>query len=232
MANSPSIATDEALVTRAIGGDRAAFGLLVTRHEQRLFRFLSRAATNASDVEDAMQQAMVKAYVNLARYNPRWKFTTWLYTIALRELRTIARRSNSGIRKVELSDAGDVADRGAELKHEALAAQQDGADLWMLAQRVLNIQQYTALWLRFGEDLAPREVAKVMRRPRIWVSVTLHRACGVLRQFARDPGEPPAERPSARPKPMEMDEVSERPERAMSKSKISPAPVRSAGGAV
>jgi len=232
LSNSPSILSDEALASRAAGGEREAFGLLVTRHEQRLFRFLSRAAANTADVEDAMQQAMVKAYVNLARYNPRWKFTTWLYTIALRELRTIGRRSSSGIRRVGLSDASDVADRGAELPHEALAAQQDGADLWMLAQRVLNIQQYTALWLRFGEDLAPKEVARVMRRPRIWVSVTLHRACGVLRQFARDPGEPPAERSSTRQKPMEMDEASERPERAMLQSKISPAPVRSAGGAV
>src|SRR5260221_3844943 len=83
---------DEQLVSRALAGERWAFNQLVIRHERRLFRFLSRSAANAADVEDAMQQAMIKAYLNLARYDSRWRFTTWLFTIALRELRALGRR--------------------------------------------------------------------------------------------------------------------------------------------
>jgi len=181
---------DDALVCRAKAGDRAAFGELARRHERRLYRFLAKAGSNAADVEDAMQQALVKAYVNLARYDARWKFTTWLFTIALRELRTIGRRGRAGPRVSALEDAGHLADRtGATAAHDALESKEDGAGLWDLARRVLTTPQYTALWLRFGEDLAPREVARVMRRPRVWVSVTLHRACAVLRKIAPG-GEP------------------------------------------
>ncbi len=176
--------SDEELASRALKGAREAFNHLAIRHETRLFRFLSKNAANTSDVEDAMQQAMVKAYVNLHRYDSRWKFTTWLYTIALRELRTIGRRAGAGPRMSSMDQAQHLTDSGAGDAAGQLAARDDGADMWALAKRVLNPQQYTALWLRFGEDLAPREVARVMRRPRIWVSVTLHRACAALREIA------------------------------------------------
>jgi RNA polymerase sigma-70 factor (ECF subfamily) len=165
---------DEQLVSRALAGDRGAFNRLVIRHERRLFRFLSRSAANAADVEDAMQQAMIKAYLNLARYDSRWRFTTWLFTIALRELRALGRRPRAA--------ALQAADEPAAAPVEHAIDNDDGpGDLWRAARRLLNPQPFTALWLRYGEDLAVRDVARIMRRPRIWVSVTLHRACALLR---------------------------------------------------
>src|SRR3954468_15765589 len=82
---------DEQLISRALTGDKSAFNPLVIRHERRLYRFLAKSAHNPADIEDAMQQAVLKAYQNLKRYNPRWRYTTWLFTIALRELRTLQR---------------------------------------------------------------------------------------------------------------------------------------------
>jgi RNA polymerase sigma-70 factor (ECF subfamily) len=164
---------DEQLVSRALGGDRGAFNQLVVRHERRLFRFLSRSASNAADIEDAMQQAMIKAYLNLARYDSRWRFTTWLFTIALRELRALGRRPATA--------ALQAGDEPAAAPVEHPIDNDDPGDLWRAARRLLNPQPFTALWLRYGEDLPVRDVARVMRRPRIWVSVTLHRACALLR---------------------------------------------------
>ncbi len=165
--------SDADLASRVVGGARDAFNQLVIRYERRLFRFLAKNAATEADAEDAMQEALVKAYINLHRYNPRWQFTTWLYTIALRELRTIGRKKK--LRPTSLAQAQD---------HAAPATPDpiDGAELWSAAKRLLTSQQYTALWLRFGEDLQARDIAKVMKRPRVWVSVTIHRACAVLRQ--------------------------------------------------
>jgi RNA polymerase sigma-70 factor (ECF subfamily) len=164
---------DEALVGRALAGEGRAFALLVGRHERALFRFLSRTSANGADVEDAMQAAFVKAHAKLGTYNPAYRFNTWLFTIALRELRSIGRRG-AGLRTTTLDAAAQA----------AAPEPVDGepGELWRLARRVLTTPQYTALWLRHGEDLPPREIARVMRRPRIWVSVTLHRACAVLRK--------------------------------------------------
>ena len=163
---------DEPLVGRALAGERAAFNVLVVRHEARLFRFLSRMTPNAADVEDAMQNALVKAYRKLGTFNPRYRFTTWLFTIAARELRAVRRRP--AVAAGPLMDGQDPA-APAEADHAP-------GDLWAAARRLLTVTQFTAMWLRYGEDLAVAEVAQVMGRPRVWVSVTLHRACAAMRK--------------------------------------------------
>jgi RNA polymerase sigma-70 factor (ECF subfamily) len=171
---------DDHLVARTLAGDRGAFNLLVRRHERRLFRFLCKSAQTAADAEDAMQQALVKSYVHLARYDARWRFTTWLFSIALRELRTIHRRSAARPAAAALDNHAEPAARPDPAPDLG-----DGpGEIWQTARRVLKDVQYTALWLRYGEDLQAREIAKVMGRPRVWVSVTLHRACAALRQLA------------------------------------------------
>jgi RNA polymerase sigma-70 factor (ECF subfamily) len=178
--SDPELA-DEALVLRALAGRREAFGVLVARHERRLFRFLCKAAACEADVEDAMQLAMIKAYTKLATFDPRYRFTTWLFTIALRELRSLGRRAAASPtgRAVPLHDAPEPAAAG-----DGVTIADGPGELWRTAKHVLSEPQYTALWLRYGENLAAREIATVMRRPRVWVSVTLHRACATLRKVA------------------------------------------------
>ena len=122
--------SDKELVARTLGGDRSAFNDLIIRHERRLFRLLSRMASNNADVEDAMQQALIKSYVHLARDNPRWSFATWLYAIALRELRTIQRRPKASSLSADTA-APESADRVG--------------DLWHTAKKILNSRQYTVL---------------------------------------------------------------------------------------
>ena len=164
---------DEQLISRALSGDRVAFNHLVIRHERRLYRFLAKSAHNPADIEDAMQQAVLKAYQNLKSYNPRWRYTTWLFAIALRELRSLQRKSPT-----------TQPDSSPEPAAPAIAHPIDNeepGDLWRTAQRLLAPQHFTALWLRHGEDLPVRDIAKIIGRPRIWVSVTLHRACATLR---------------------------------------------------
>src|SRR5260221_5845500 len=75
--------TDEQLVARTLSGAKDAFNQLVLRHERRLYRFLVKTAHDPADAEDAAQQAFIKAHMHLARYDARWRFTTWLFTIAL-----------------------------------------------------------------------------------------------------------------------------------------------------
>lgn len=163
--------TDEALAAEALTDPRA-FNQLAQRHHRRLFRFLSRTSSNPADVEDAMQQAFVKAYTKLHQFNPKFRFTTWLFTIALRELRVLSRRATTAM---SIDHAAEPADRRPQRDSF------ESVDLWGQAKRVLNRQQFTTLWLRYGEDLPPRDIARVMRRPRVWVSVTIHRACAILR---------------------------------------------------
>jgi len=110
--------------------------------------------------------------------------------IAVRELRSLQRRSPLAASPIE------------EGQHPAapVPADHTPGELWAAARRILHPQQHAALWLRYGEDLPVRDVAKVMGRPRVWVSVTLHRACATLRGALGSPAAMMDDRPRPREK--------------------------------
>lgn len=73
------------LVQRAKAGDVAAFSELVNRYERRILRLAKRITQNEEDAEDVLQDAFLKAYENLDRFQGNSKFYTWLVRIAVNE---------------------------------------------------------------------------------------------------------------------------------------------------
>jgi len=74
---------DAALVTRAREGDQEAFRVLVERHSIRLFQLAYRMTGNEQDGEDIVQETFLRAYKQLARFESRAGFGTWLHRIAV-----------------------------------------------------------------------------------------------------------------------------------------------------
>ncbi|MEL7374710.1 MAG: sigma factor, partial [Pseudomonadota bacterium] len=77
---------EQDLVERAANGCRQSFANLVEHYRDRLFRFLALRCANREDAEDAVQEAFVAAWRYLPSYDARWRFSTWLYRIGLRNL--------------------------------------------------------------------------------------------------------------------------------------------------
>ncbi len=73
------------LVRRAQDGDSSAYEQLVRMHQQRLLAVVGGILRRNEDVEDVAQQALVKAYFSLKRFDLRSAFGTWLYKIAVNE---------------------------------------------------------------------------------------------------------------------------------------------------
>jgi RNA polymerase sigma-70 factor (ECF subfamily) len=84
------------LVTAAKAGDAAAFEELVNRYERKIFRLTMNITRNNEDAEDAMQDAFMKAYSHLDRFQEDSRFYTWLVRIAANEalMRLRKRRPN------------------------------------------------------------------------------------------------------------------------------------------
>lgn len=74
--------TDEVLMLRFQGGDRAAFGALVRRHKTPLYNFIARQVRVAQVAEDLVQDVFVKVVQNAADFKHEARFTTWTYAIA------------------------------------------------------------------------------------------------------------------------------------------------------
>lgn len=73
---------DRALVKLVVEGDSRAFEPLFMRHKDAIYAMLVKRATNSDDVEDLLQEAFMKAFVNINRYNPNYDFGAWICTIA------------------------------------------------------------------------------------------------------------------------------------------------------
>ncbi len=76
-------ATDAQDVTLAQAGDEAAFRRLVERHSRGLFQLAFRLTGNEPDAEDVVQDAFLKAYRELKRFEARSSFRTWLHRVTV-----------------------------------------------------------------------------------------------------------------------------------------------------
>ncbi len=74
--------TEALLVQRTLAGDQQAFGELVHRFERDVFNLTYRMLNERTEAEDAAQEAFLRAYANLDRYDPSRSFKTWILSIA------------------------------------------------------------------------------------------------------------------------------------------------------
>lgn len=75
---------EEKLISRATKGDRAAAEVLIRGHQQSLYSYMLRMTGQADVAEDVVQEAFVRVLSNLDRFDPRFRFSTWVFTIAKR----------------------------------------------------------------------------------------------------------------------------------------------------
>ena len=91
------------LVRRAKRGDVQAFEELVRRYDRNVFRIAQHITQNREDAEDVVQEAFLKAYRNLAKFQEQSKFYTWLVRIVVNEALMKLRRKKPG-RTVSLDE--------------------------------------------------------------------------------------------------------------------------------
>lgn len=179
--------TDEQLVAASLRGSDGAFGELVERYQERLLRFLLTRANSRADAEDAIQETFINAYRYLASFDSRWRFSTWIYRIAIRNAAK-QRRPEWHDTDVELVDeAGPL---------EACMAESERENVWLAAKRLLSEEAFEAMWLRYVEDMSVKEIAQALDRSRSWTKVTLLRGRRRLRSELADTGPAPAQRES------------------------------------
>jgi RNA polymerase sigma-70 factor (ECF subfamily) len=177
----------EALALEAQGGSVQAFEQLVARFEAPLYRFLWMRTHDAGAAEDLTQDAFLRAWQNLARYDPRWRFSTWLYTLA--ERLCISRKRSRGKEPHQVGgEFGLTAPATDEDPAATAAARDEGRAVWETAGRALRPEERSALWLRYGEDLSMEEIGAILGRPTVTVRVLLFRARGRLAAALEEEG--------------------------------------------
>ncbi len=85
-------ADDLRLINACLEGDTAAFGVLVRRHQERLYHTVYRLVENAEDAQDVVQEAFLHAYQSLDSFKGDSLFFTWLYRIAVNTAISLKRK--------------------------------------------------------------------------------------------------------------------------------------------
>src|SRR5260370_6450035 len=99
-----TVATDDLdLVHASKNGDVAAFEQLVKRYDRKLLRIAQSVTHNREDSQDAVQEAFLKAYQNLAEFREHSQFSTWLIRITLNQSLMKLRKQRT-VREVSLDE--------------------------------------------------------------------------------------------------------------------------------
>lgn len=185
-ADTLSARSVEKLATRSAQGSHADFAELVRRYHDRVYNFLLKRTRNPDEAADLTQEAFVRAWQRIDRYDPRWQFSTWIFTIAVRLSVSRQRREKRKVCVDDLDQTRSSNTVGAEEALERREMVSIGRALWDLAEDVLSEDQYLAVWLRYAEGMAMADIAKVIGKSQVGVRVSLFRARAALAQAAKN----------------------------------------------
>ena len=170
------VETEEALVERAGGGERAAFEELVRRHADRLFAVIVRYLGDRADAEEATQEAFLRAWRSIGGFERRSQLFTWLCRIGLNEAKRIAARraSRPAARSLEAEPVPDAPDWSEA--PEVRLGQAEVRRVLEDAIRALPPDYRAPLILRDIEGLSTAEAAEAMELREAAFKSRLHRA--------------------------------------------------------
>lgn len=190
-----STLSDEEVVARVLAGDVDLFEVLMRRHNQRVFRAARAIVRDDAEAEDVMQEAYARAFSQLAQFEGRAQWSTWVTRIAVNEALGRVRRSGRFV-NTELDheqeaklDRSDDAWRGANGSaapfpvgpEDQAAARELGGFLERAMDSLPDIYR-SVFVLREVEEMSTAEAAATLEISEELVKVRLHRARAALRQ--------------------------------------------------
>jgi RNA polymerase sigma-70 factor (ECF subfamily) len=189
MTNLAAETTDDDLgiARRIVAGDRAAFELLMRRHNRRLYRMARATLRNDAEAEDALQDAYLHAYRSMNQFRGDSQLFTWLSRLVLNEcfarLRRSARRQNV-IPIVDTPDYIEHADAMTthdDAPDQALARSQVRALLERKLDALPELFRVVFV-LRSIEEMSVEETAQCLNIPEATVRSRHFRARSMLRE--------------------------------------------------
>jgi len=166
MTNDP----EHVLLDRILAGEQQVYAALVNKHKSYAFTIAYKILQNRPEAEEAAQDAFIKAYHNLKRFNRESKFSTWLYRIVFNTAITYKRKNRQQFQNIE----NTVIEYNQE--GEGMLEKTDKRKYLNQALAKLNEADRTALSLFYLEEFSLEEIAEITGMQANTVKVRIHRA--------------------------------------------------------
>jgi len=171
-------------VARLRAGDPDALAALLSRYQNRLFRYLLRIVRDRTTAEDLFQQTWLRLAENIRRYDPRRNFEAWLFSVAhnlaIDHLRRIKPSSLEETSPEGLPLHGEIPTRGPDALDRALEQERAGLVIAALDEQPALYREL--LCLRFEEEMKLDEIAAVLDVPLSTVKTRLRRGLDRMKE--------------------------------------------------
>jgi len=147
---------DETLATAAADGDRAAFGVLIGRHYDRIFGLAFRLTGNRAEAEDLAQDISAALPAKLRHWRGEARFTTWLYRVVVNATHDLRRR------QVTRSRASAGWGDWERARQDEIATQAETQDWLTQSMSQLSPELRDTVALVLGEDMTQAEAGQVL----------------------------------------------------------------------
>lgn len=170
------------IVQRVLEGDTNAYALLVDAYKNPILQLAYRMTGSLQDADDLAQEAFIRAFRNLHRYDRERLFFTWLYTVALNGIR-------NHLKKKQREEAGFIESDHQEETADDAPGMEDRLDEAREAERLeltlrrLPADQREALILRFYQGLSLEETSEILGISLSAAKMRIYRGLERLRQL-------------------------------------------------
>lgn len=182
--------SDHELVTRAQLGSETAYRELLDRYQRPVFSIILRMIRDREQAEDLAQETFVRVFNHIGRYDPRYKFSSWIFKIATnltidwirrKELNTVSiDGSRNAVTSDEMEASAITIVSEDENPEELLEAKELGEEIEQAIGK-LRPEYRAAILLRHVEGREYQEIAEIMALPLGTVKTYIHRGRNELR---------------------------------------------------
>jgi RNA polymerase sigma factor (sigma-70 family) len=181
------------LVKKAIEeNDDKAYGSLMKRYRKPVYHMVFKMVKNQDDAEDLTIEAFAKAFKNLAKFNPEYTFSTWLFRIATNNCIDFIRKKKLNTTSIDsgyTNDEGETVGmeiRDADMNPQEEAIHQQKIEIMRLIVKRLPPKYQSLVTLRYFDELSYEEIASEMDAPLGTVKAQLHRARELLQDLVKN----------------------------------------------
>ena len=183
------VSTDQQLVERALDGDTVAFEHLFNRYRDSIYQlYVQRTSGRTDDASDLLQETFVKVYLNMQRYDSRYTFGQWVYTIARNTFIDYMRRKRDDTVPIDRIGERVSSSWGGPTPEERMITDQSRARLESLLER-MSPRYRKLIELRFFKEYSYEEIAAELQLPMGTVKTQIHRArtqlCKLVAWYSR-----------------------------------------------
>lgn len=189
-----AVSDDYRLIQLAVGGDQLAFGQLMDRYRDSIYRTIKKMVSSKEDADDLTLEAFGKAFRSLESYRPKYAFSTWLFRIAINNcidhIRKKRLQTLSIDEPIETDSEQDFSRnlRSETLNPEEVVIREQRMELIRNMLERLNDKYKLMIELRYFEEYSYDEIATELQMPIGTVKAQLHRAREALYELLSTPG--------------------------------------------